>query len=334
MVWSVERSNRRLGYRAIVRPASFFQHRSADSLSSATFPHKGKVERCIFRLCQSPTLPLAARSRRIRPSGRTPLLVHGARRVGYSSWVNSSLQMERHPALAMQRRRHGESAGRHRRRRRRRAGGRGCRTGSAIRPARCAAPCPGASRISGLARMLATIRSNGRAGSKGRMVEAGRRDRPGQRPRRRSAGHSAWPRGLRPDRCRSPAPGSCASFATAMASTRAAGAEVERVARPFAAHDPVDHFEAAGGGAVMAGAEGKAGLDLDGDAADVAERAVMRAVHEEARRPAPASALPASAPPSRCRAALRFRATAFAGRPCDDAAASRPRRGRARPAPT
>ena len=45
----------------------------------------------------------------------------------------------------------------------------------------------------------------------------------------------------------------------------AAGAEVERVSRPLAPHHPVDHFEAAGGGAVMAGAEGKAGLDLDGD---------------------------------------------------------------------
>ena len=66
---------------------------------------------------------------------------------------------------------------------------------------------------------------------------------------------------------------------------RAAGAEVERVARPLAAHDAVDRLEAAGGGAVMAGAEGKPGLDLDGDGADMAQRAVMPAMHEEPAGP-------------------------------------------------
>ena len=41
----------------------------------------------------------------------------------------SALEVDRHPALAVQRARRGGSAGRHRPRRRRRAGGRGCRTG-------------------------------------------------------------------------------------------------------------------------------------------------------------------------------------------------------------
>jgi hypothetical protein len=62
---------------------------------------------------------------------------------------------------------------------------------------------------------------------------------------------------------------------------RAAGAEVERVARVLAAHDLVQHFEAAGGGAVMASAEGKARLDLDGEFAAVTLPAVMRAMDEE-----------------------------------------------------
>ena len=50
----------------------------------------------------------------------------------------------------------------------------------------------------------------------------------------------------------------------------------------LAAHDHLDHLEAAGGGAVMAGAEGQPGLDLDGEVAGAAPVAVMRAVHQEA----------------------------------------------------
>jgi hypothetical protein len=66
-----------------------------------------------------------------------------------------------------------------------------------------------------------------------------------------------------------------------MAIASTAGAQVERAARAFAKHDAVDHFHAAGGGAVVAGAEGETGLDLDGDVADAPRRAVVTAVNEE-----------------------------------------------------
>src|SRR5690606_41159690 len=62
----------------------------------------------------------------------------------------------------------------------------------------------------------------------------------------------------------------------------AAGAEVERVARGLAPCDPLQHLEAAGRGAVMAGAEGEPRLDLDGDVADAPPCPIMAAVDEEA----------------------------------------------------
>ena len=49
----------------------------------------------------------------------------------------------------------------------------------------------------------------------------------------------------------------------------------------LAAHDHLDHFQAAGGGAVMAGAEGQPRLDLDGEVAGAAPAAVVRAMHQE-----------------------------------------------------
>ncbi|MNL37510.1 hypothetical protein D3C87_1596590 [compost metagenome] len=62
----------------------------------------------------------------------------------------------------------------------------------------------------------------------------------------------------------------------------AAGAKVEHVAHRAGARHGRQHFEAAGGGAVVAGAEGLAGLDLDGDLAGADLVAVMGAVHDEA----------------------------------------------------
>ena len=64
----------------------------------------------------------------------------------------------------------------------------------------------------------------------------------------------------------------------------AAGAQIQRIARMFAADDFADHVEAAGGGAVVAGAEGKTGVDLDTEIVDAARVAVVRAVHEEPSR--------------------------------------------------
>ena len=62
---------------------------------------------------------------------------------------------------------------------------------------------------------------------------------------------------------------------------RAARAEVQRVARMLAPHHFRQNLEAACRRAVMAGAEGEPGLDLDGDVADAPLVAVMRAVDQE-----------------------------------------------------
>ncbi len=61
-----------------------------------------------------------------------------------------------------------------------------------------------------------------------------------------------------------------------------AAAHIEDAARPLTAQQAVERLKAATGGAVMAGAEGGAGIDLDGDVACRAAMAVMRAVEEEA----------------------------------------------------
>ena len=76
--------------------------------------------------------------------------------------------------------------------------------------------------------------------------------------------------------------GMCASFASAIASTALPVPRSSAFARTLAARDLFDHFEAAGRRAVMAGAEGKPGLDLDGEVAGAAAVAVMRAVHQKA----------------------------------------------------
>ena len=51
---------------------------------------------------------------------------------------------------------------------------------------------------------------------------------------------------------------------------------------PAAARQHVERQQAAAGGAVMAGAEGGRGLDLDADAMAGHAGAVVRAVHDEA----------------------------------------------------
>ena len=84
----------------------------------------------------------------------------------------------------------------------------------------------------------------------------------------------------------------------------AARAEVERIFRMLPAHDRLDHFEASGGRAVMAGAEGQPCLDLDGK---VARPAPVRGHASRGRgsaRRGPAAALRATWRPSRCRAVL------------------------------
>src|SRR5271166_140199 len=64
-----------------------------------------------------------------------------------------------------------------------------------------------------------------------------------------------------------------------------AAADVENFLRPAALEKPVEMEEAASGRAVMAGAEGEAGLDLDGDVACADFRPVVAAMDEKAPSP-------------------------------------------------
>ena len=132
--------------------------------------------------------------------------------------------------------------------------------------------------------MLATIRSKGRVGGKGGMTEAGRRYRLDEARGAVEADiggcHGRGDRidvGRQHRDPRQPGDGD--------RQHRAAGPEVERAPRVFAAHDAADHFEAAGRGAVMPGAEGQAGLDLDGEGAGAPRCPVMGAVDEETAGP-------------------------------------------------
>ena len=61
-----------------------------------------------------------------------------------------------------------------------------------------------------------------------------------------------------------------------------AAAEVEHARDPTTAGYTVERFEAERGGGVVPGAEGLAGLDLDGAATAAGAVAVVAAVHEEA----------------------------------------------------
>ncbi len=64
-----------------------------------------------------------------------------------------------------------------------------------------------------------------------------------------------------------------------------AGADVEHARRPPPLRQLVERQQTAAGGAVVAGAEGQRGLDLDADVVGLDARAVMRAVHDEAAGP-------------------------------------------------
>jgi hypothetical protein len=61
----------------------------------------------------------------------------------------------------------------------------------------------------------------------------------------------------------------------------AAGADIENAPRPARLRDPIEGQQAAAGGAVVAGAEGERGFDLDADAIWRYARAVVGAVDEE-----------------------------------------------------
>ena len=61
----------------------------------------------------------------------------------------------------------------------------------------------------------------------------------------------------------------------------AARSQIQRVARRLTTCHPMKHFQAAGGGAMMTGAEGKACLDLDRKVADAPPVAVMRAMDQK-----------------------------------------------------
>ena len=67
-----------------------------------------------------------------------------------------------------------------------------------------------------------------------------------------------------------------------MASTPVPQPRSSTRAKPATAGYTVERFEAERGGGVVAGAEGLAGLDLDGAATAAGAVAVVAAVHEEA----------------------------------------------------
>ena len=207
----------------------------------------GRDARADHRLFQS---VLHSKSLFFRSSGRNAVcgssgiaLAVGSRRID-GCGITSSFQMKRHPALAVQRAHVAEALadiGRRARQSRWLVEDAG-EDQRAARRDRCAAMA-GASRISGRARMLATIRSNGALAGEERVVEPGRGDRRRHKRGRWLSRDIVRPRlQSRPGRCRWPAPGSCASLRHGDRQHRAAGAEVERVARTFAPDQPGRSF--------------------------------------------------------------------------------------------
>ena len=86
-----------------------------------------------------------------------------------------------------------------------------------------------------------------------------------------------------------------------------AAADVEDVARPPALQQAIEMQQAAARRAVMAGAEGEAGLDLDSDVVGLERGAVVRAMDEEA--PGPTGARPASELATQSRFSVRPNST-------------------------
>ena len=129
--------------------------------------------------------------------------------------------------------------------------------------------------------MLATIRSNGAQAAEDRVVEARRRARLDQRRDPFSRAFSAATC-VATGSMSVASTGMCASLASAMASTALPVPRSSALRGRSRRTTLLDHLEAARRRAVMAGAEGQPGLDLDGEVADAAAVAVVRAVHEEA----------------------------------------------------
>ncbi len=89
------------------------------------------------------------------------------------------------------------------------------------------------------------------------------------------------------------------------------GADIEDAARPAALQLGGEMQEAAARGAVMPGAEGEGGFDLDADLVDAQRAAVMRAMHHEPpgpdrRQPGEGSPPPNPSPPQHQNAPRRL----------------------------